>query len=457
MTAYRPTNSGVGVNSVANQQRRVLREANDDQSPSRAFLEDLAKAITAWHEAGSQVVVGLDANTDVTGLEMTQWAANLGLREVIAERHGDLPPTYDSGSRPVDGIFASHSIRQTRCGYLGFGVGCESHHRILWLEILEADALGTNLPPAKQVRVRRLRIQDPLTVYRYCTKLLRWMLQHDIQNRLCKLMDGATTPFGPDQIKELETIDTIRTQGMITAEAGCRKLRMGAILWSPSFATAMTNKKYITLLVRRQQGRRVSSTLLRRLCAKATMILSGPLSTLKLQPLLKTAQDALSVARKSAERDWDTFLVQLAEANKAAGRTSAGLALLALRHRKQQRRQWATLRRVFKNPRKEVTIVSTPSESGAWTEYHTRLEVEKACLKESERRFCQTEHLPCVSPNVITMVGTQGNGLWATDILTGSDTIPTNNIGAGTIELFRALHRRTDIKERATDCMISTE
>ena len=86
-------------------------------------MEDLGSAVTAWHDQGKRVVIGMDANTDVTGDELTRWAADHMLFEVIADRHSPLPATFDRGSKAIDGIFASSAFAAPSSGMLGFGEG----------------------------------------------------------------------------------------------------------------------------------------------------------------------------------------------------------------------------------------------------------------------------------------------------------------------------------------------
>jgi len=41
------------------------------------------------------------------------------------------------------------------------------------------------------------------------------------------------TPLTLEQMMEFENLDALRTKGMIDAEKHCRKMKMGAIEWSP--------------------------------------------------------------------------------------------------------------------------------------------------------------------------------------------------------------------------------
>jgi hypothetical protein len=62
--------------------------------------------------------------------------ADLGMRELITEFHGDAGPrTYNRGSKPIDGIFMTHDLYIVQCGYMPFGMVIGSDHRCLCLDI----------------------------------------------------------------------------------------------------------------------------------------------------------------------------------------------------------------------------------------------------------------------------------------------------------------------------------
>jgi hypothetical protein len=55
--------------------------------------------------------------------------ANIGMREVLTEFHGDEGPrTYNIGSKPIDGIFMTQDLYIVQGGYMTFGMGIGSDH-----------------------------------------------------------------------------------------------------------------------------------------------------------------------------------------------------------------------------------------------------------------------------------------------------------------------------------------
>jgi hypothetical protein len=98
-----------GPESVGSQHGRYYNSIGCDANPVDAFWTDLSRLVRKWTEAGESVVLLADWNTDVRGEKTWKYMANLGMREVITEFHGDEGPhTYNRGSNPIDGIFMTH-------------------------------------------------------------------------------------------------------------------------------------------------------------------------------------------------------------------------------------------------------------------------------------------------------------------------------------------------------------
>ena len=69
--------------------------------------------------------------------------------------------------------------------------------------------------------------------------------------RFCKLLK---------QQQQMETIDQVKTEGMLYAKKKCRKLAMGEVEWSPEIAVAQQWKLLWQKIVWKKCGGRVSST-----------------------------------------------------------------------------------------------------------------------------------------------------------------------------------------------------
>jgi hypothetical protein len=76
-----------------------------------AFWTNLSRLVRKWTESGKSVVILADWNADVIVEKTWQYIADLGMREVVTEFHGDEGPrTYNRGSKPIDGIFMTQHL-----------------------------------------------------------------------------------------------------------------------------------------------------------------------------------------------------------------------------------------------------------------------------------------------------------------------------------------------------------
>jgi hypothetical protein len=64
--------------------------------------------MSTWLEEGDQLLLLMDVNEDIRTGGTSKMRLELGLREILLEKHGnDAPATYSRGGIPIDG----HSLR----------------------------------------------------------------------------------------------------------------------------------------------------------------------------------------------------------------------------------------------------------------------------------------------------------------------------------------------------------
>jgi hypothetical protein len=133
ISAYSP-HQPTGPESVGSQHRRYFNSVGRNARPVDAFWTDLSRPIRKWTEAGEIFVLLADWNVDVRGEKTHKYMADIGMREVITEFHGDAGPrTYNKVSKAIDGIFMTQDLYIVQGGYMPFGMVLGSDHRCLWL------------------------------------------------------------------------------------------------------------------------------------------------------------------------------------------------------------------------------------------------------------------------------------------------------------------------------------
>ena len=75
-----------------------------------------------WQKEGVQIVLLMDCNVDVLGVEMQGWINSLELIESMTARYalGQEVSMYKIGQNKIDGTFISQSIEINQGGYLPF-------------------------------------------------------------------------------------------------------------------------------------------------------------------------------------------------------------------------------------------------------------------------------------------------------------------------------------------------
>jgi hypothetical protein len=124
------------------------------------FWKDLSRLVQKWTEAGKSVVILADWNIDVRGEKTRKYMADLRMREIIMEFHGDEGPhTYNRGSKPIHGIFMTQDLYIVQGGYMPFGMGIGSYHRCLWLDIRIRVLMGKYLEQPRKLSAQRLKCE----------------------------------------------------------------------------------------------------------------------------------------------------------------------------------------------------------------------------------------------------------------------------------------------------------
>jgi hypothetical protein len=163
--------SGAGVNTVHAQHARHLGATIEE--PRNQFLLDLAEAMRARQEQGDYIMIGTDINQDVTSRPIRQFFRNLNLHNAIIMRHPNSSPPAtcrrNENRVQIDVIYCSIGIVPVAAGFLKYGDGTPSDHRVLWSDFRKAGIIGARAADFRPP-VLGLRASDPRDVHRYNTQ-----------------------------------------------------------------------------------------------------------------------------------------------------------------------------------------------------------------------------------------------------------------------------------------------
>jgi hypothetical protein len=325
------------------------------------------------------------------------------MRNVIFDMHPSPTPkkTYfmSNEHRVVDGLWATPGIQVTRCGYLE-PREFTGNHSLLWADISFASALGHNPPDPISPQARRLKLGYSHIVDKYLAIYEKLIHRHNLIDPQLKLEASTQVglPLTPEQAQEAEAIDILRTKCMLKAERRCRKLRMGAIQFSPALAKAIKELAFWDIALRRkfpttqgsdperQQRAQLSSRLWRRKKKAAGIKYKiGNMSKAEMEGKRRQAKDAYVKAKGDHEALRTKFLDTLPEKDR-----------VRLQRHEEQRKigrsaKWIT----GKLESKSVTKVEWQGQ-----EMTSRNEIEHTLLEvnRAKNESVRTHSLPATAP-----------------------------------------------------------
>ena len=219
---YRPNPPSGGPFTVYAQHRQFFNTINDERCPRSAFLTDLCLEINKFKGEGDHIILLLDGNQDMRQGTLASRLQDCDLREVILEKFGNnAPSTYrrNTSRTPIDGIWASPSINIEGGGYFLFDeVFPDTYHKCLWVDITYITAFGHNMPAIVRPSARRLHCRDPRIVQNYLRIYERFIIKHNLLERVRNLNTAVSHPLSFSQQQEYEDMDHLRCQGVMLAE-----------------------------------------------------------------------------------------------------------------------------------------------------------------------------------------------------------------------------------------------
>lgn len=427
ISAYNPCKSK-GAETVYMQHCRYFQKQGDSTCPRILFQKQLTAQINKWQKMGENIVLLMDCNENLTRLGPLQKAmlheCNLidPIRLAYQGTNTKLPPTSLTGSCPIDSIFVSKQLQHiNRGGWLKHGetVG---DHRALYIDIPILTLLGE--PPFKIFRpeARRLTCEQPKIMKKFNT-LFKTQMEHEgTEAKFDKLMwKVQNDTINVSQIEiEANRIDNSCTNSILYAEKRCRKLKMGQVQWSPELANAGRMISLWNLVLRKKNGRNISSTFIKRMAKKCKI--NNPME-LDIEDVLierKNANVRYKQIKKDAASKRKEYLVQLAEDYSSMGHESTGNAvrrLVRLEETRQTFRRIKTATKPFYGATEKVTISDSQDNQIITTD---KEEIEEAIRYENLSKFKLAYSSPYLRKPLISKIGQHATSKHAQKILRGS-------------------------------------
>jgi hypothetical protein len=424
-SAYRPClSSSTGVHTVSAQHDRHL--GADSKAPRTQFLLDLADDIRSRREHGDHIIIGIDINEDVRSRPIRQWAKELNLLNAIFIRHSHLSPPatcHRNDNRvPINGLFTSIGINLVAAGFLKYGDGTPSDHRV------QSDIIGARAADYRPPVVG-LRASDPRDVTRYNTRSFAKLKEAKILDSLTTLSKIDPSEFNQEHQKEFARLQQTNRDVGLQVREKVRHVYRGTQHFSPAWKRTLQIQQLwgrVDAYKRRHQtGKHVKLTQIRRLMRITNLRNDLTFTAIEVASFLKTAKAA---HKASITNDADLRYAYFQSRDKAHAEANGTTVEIERKKRKTTERQrdngrkLPQLKRVNRSP---VTKLQTTTD-GITTLWETKDEVELAYIADGQSRFSQTIHTPAMYKWVINSIGYAAENEDAQHLLNGTLPIPLN-------------------------------
>ena len=415
ISAYRPNINRHDVGSTWNQHKTYFHTLPTPitDCPRDVFDTELRELVASWIADGEHVILGIDANEDVTNQREGAFAQKLGrigMTEVVTDRHGRQPPsTHTRGSKAIDGIFVTEGLRGLKCGYTDF----LTDHRVLWIKVPYLRAYGYHIPPIPRGFARRLQFSDPRLIETFNQKYKEICVENKVFERAEALYLRKSEGMTEELAREYEALDQIKLDGCLTAERACRKLKMGETPWSPSFALARKKRSFLVKLVKfldpATRGKTNKGTL-KRLAEAAKMESSLKWDLRRARIAKDKAMEEYKSVKKKGAALRATHLMELATAAASKGNVTVQRAILDIQQKETTRAEWRQISYAMNKGRAAggVSMVQTVAEDGTIQEITEQEAMERLISESVDQRNRQASDTPSNQGQVFQDVGPLG-------------------------------------------------
>jgi hypothetical protein len=236
------THRSSGTLTIIDQHRRYFEAQGMTDCPRSILLADIQQLLSQWRQDGDRVIAFIDVNENMLRgpFHAMFMAPELQMREVVSSRHPDPrwlnTASYSRGQFlgkwPIDGVYAMPDLPFDAATWLAF-MPHLGDHRFAVVDIKAQALVGDEMIKIARPQAQRLVCTLPTVVSRYTKRLTSHLRRHKVLAKLHHLYSTRDGDFSDEQRHQLETLDTVRAEGMLYAEKRCRKLSMGFVDFSP--------------------------------------------------------------------------------------------------------------------------------------------------------------------------------------------------------------------------------
>ena len=446
ITTYRATNLQV----TAQNQLGAIREVNVAIQPEEMWENDLSALIQEKKSLGEVIVMG-DFNNNLNDSEgkVSKFFRLKEMREIISEKYGKGPATYQFGRHTIDGIFATQGISIRQGGYGGVTV-TPGDHLCPWVDIEEQDMVGTARDDRPPPILRKATSKIPTVRIEFDKILNEQVSEYKLYEKAEQLIEKARTNkrLSDEDAANYEKIEERMFSAVKCADNRCRKARVGKTPFSKKQKELM-GRIYVLKVIRKRRklvGRagRPRSRRLQRLKKKYNYVGPSQFETLQqIDEALEDAAMAYSKFRPKAHEFRQTYIGNLADEIAWDKGRDPEIVFKELTHREQVKEHFKNIKRKEKRgQRYGVDRVDVETEDGLITLVNKE-DIEEEILKVNKEKLLQAKNTPLRSEPLRSLIGERMEYKEWEKLLKKEIKIP-ENLEEGTRLWFEAMQNFSD-------------
>ena len=407
------------------QHLRYIQNKGLQTNPYDMFCDDLLRQLKVWKKEGDRILLMMDANEHVLDGPFTrQLREELDLEEISHKAwRGSPPNTHISGSKPIDGVWASRSLEIGGFKILSFSESV-GDHRTMIFDVSTRSLIGIFEHHVVRSGCRRLNCKTS-SLSKYNAILERLMATHRMEERLDEIIEAVVNDRPtPAQQAKMEALDKQFVELQKHAERKCRKIIKPELEFSSKVKLWHERMQAYKGLIRWKKGN----------CRNDSNIIRTALRREIPNPKEMTLQEMeegvrYTKAKKRELRDTATGLRKThlrecllkAESSKDEEKAKSVKAVI---EREGSKKMWYFINRSQKDTRSAAPHLVQRMVDGIVQESTTKEETEEFVFEENEYRFQLAADAPISKTRLLEQLGYLADTEVAQQIIEGTFEIP---------------------------------
>ena len=396
VTIYKPCKHSLkqaGPMTVFRQHWTILRgQGQQNPKPRQQFDDDLITFLSKITQDGNQIILVGDFNDIKNNSKLFPRLYSIGLRDMINDRHSNLPPfrSYLRGSNTIDYAMCSLSILRhiESSTYEPFKLHTNSDHRGIIIDFSKS-LLGQQ-DRMTPIPHRGVQSTNPFLVEQFLKTLKHQWLLFDIPNRINNLL--SQQPSRKTLRSELNSIDNDVTKAMLIAERKTKRKQQPP--WSPKLKAASLHVRLYKLFLKEfQTGNSYTNAIEFTQNLLRPTSIERPTTIQDCQRQLRRLQKQLKKLRRKAHKERKSYLDQLIQQYEITGDNEKQSIVRKIQRAEATKRCYNKLRYILNPPKPGVTFIQHTKNGRTKTVYN-RLQLEDMILHRNQRHFNQCAGTP---------------------------------------------------------------